>query len=106
MQSCTVLVLKMPLLIQKDKSTFFDESIPQVSDVDFTDMNLSRPLLKAINSLGFTSPTPIQANTIPVALMGKDICACAATGTGGRGKAPIVLLFVVMLPLYGCTHPW
>lgn len=45
-------------------------------------MNLSRPLLKAINELGFSHPTPIQASTVPVALMGKDICACAATGTG------------------------
>ena len=32
--------------------------------------------------LGFTSPTSIQARTIPLALLGKDICACAATGTG------------------------
>ena len=37
---------------------------------------------KAINDLGFSHPTPIQAYTVPVALMGKDICACAATGTG------------------------
>lgn len=83
-----VVVLNREVLnisLWQDRGTFFDESIPQVSDVDFTDMNLSRPLLKAINGLGFTSPTPIQANTIPVALMGKDICACAATGTGGCG---------------------
>jgi superfamily II DNA/RNA helicase len=32
--------------------------------------------------MGFTQPTPIQGATIPVALLGKDICACAATGTG------------------------
>ena len=38
--------------------------------------------LQAINELGFNHPTPIQASTVPVALMGKDICACAATGTG------------------------
>ena len=37
---------------------------------------------KAINDLSFSHPTPIQASTVPVALMGKDICACAATGTG------------------------
>eukprot|EP00731_Ephydatia_muelleri_P026152 Em0018g252a len=84
-----------------DKSTFFDESIPQVSDVDFTDMNLSRPLLKAINGLGFTSPTPIQANTIPVALVGKDICACAATGTG---KTAAFMLPILERLLYRPTH--
>ena len=32
--------------------------------------------------MGFVQPTPIQAATIPVALLGRDVCACAATGTG------------------------
>ena len=30
----------------------------------------------------FVHPTPIQSSTIPVALLGRDICGCAATGTG------------------------
>ncbi|XP_023221975.1 probable ATP-dependent RNA helicase DDX27 [Centruroides sculpturatus] len=45
-------------------------------------MNLSRPLQKALTSMKFIHPTPIQAATIPVALMGRDIYGCAATGTG------------------------
>lgn len=32
--------------------------------------------------MNFVHPTPIQAATIPVALMGRDVCGCAATGTG------------------------
>lgn len=32
--------------------------------------------------MNFVSPTPIQTATIPVALLGRDICGCAATGTG------------------------
>lgn len=64
------------------KENFFEEGPIQFSDMKFTEMNLSRPLLKALNELHFTSPTPIQSAAIPVALMGKDICACAATGTG------------------------
>ena len=36
--------------------------------------------------MNFSTPTPIQAVTIPVALLGKDICACAATGTGMHVK--------------------
>ena len=32
--------------------------------------------------IGYENPTPIQAATVPMALLGKDICACAATGTG------------------------
>ena len=48
----------------------------------FQSMNLSRPLLKAIETLRWGHPTPIQAATIPTALSGRDICGCAATGTG------------------------
>ncbi|XP_037084675.1 probable ATP-dependent RNA helicase DDX27 [Pollicipes pollicipes] len=48
----------------------------------FHEMNLSRPLLKAVTALEYVHPTPIQAATIPVALLGRDICGCAATGTG------------------------
>lgn len=45
-------------------------------------MNLSRPLMRAIGVLGYIYPTPIQSSTIPIALLGRDVCGCAATGTG------------------------
>ncbi|KAL1455845.1 hypothetical protein MTO96_027734, partial [Rhipicephalus appendiculatus] len=48
----------------------------------FQQMNLSRPLLKALTAMNFVYPTPIQSSTIPMALLGRDIYACAATGTG------------------------
>ena len=48
----------------------------------YQDMNLSRPLMKAVNDMEYTTPTPIQQAAIPVCLKGRDICACAATGTG------------------------
>ncbi|KAL3059378.1 hypothetical protein OYC64_011326 [Pagothenia borchgrevinki] len=54
----------------------FDDSLT------FEDMNLSRPILKAITALGFKLPTPIQQACVPVGLLGRDLCACAATGTG------------------------
>ncbi|XP_063833471.1 probable ATP-dependent RNA helicase DDX27 [Ostrinia nubilalis] len=63
-------------------SDFFEEPPPYDDNASFYMMNLSRPLLKAIGTLNFVHPTPIQAATIPIALLGKDICACAATGTG------------------------
>lgn len=61
---------------------FFEDAPPCVADTTFLEMNFSRSLLKAIDSLGYDKPTPIQAATIPVALLGRDICGCAATGTG------------------------
>lgn len=66
-----------------DEKIEFDEA-PQLEGEmnSFYQMNLSRPLMKAIGVLGYTHPTPIQASTIPLALLGRDICGCAATGTG------------------------
>ncbi|HEY8105176.1 MAG TPA: DEAD/DEAH box helicase [Gemmatimonadales bacterium] len=48
----------------------------------FAALKLHPPLLKAIRELGFTRPTPIQAEAIPPALAGRDILACAMTGSG------------------------
>ncbi|PAV79003.1 hypothetical protein WR25_10719 [Diploscapter pachys] len=67
------------------EDSFFDEEIGKSDENDviaFDQMNLSRPILKAVGAAQFTQPTPIQSACIPVALAGRDICACAATGTG------------------------
>ncbi len=58
----------------------------------FLTMNLSRPILKALTSLGFHTPTPIQAATIPVALLGKDIVGNAVTGSGKTAAFIIPML--------------
>ncbi|KCV68094.1 adenosinetriphosphatase [Fonticula alba] len=55
-------------------------------------MNLSRPILRAINALGFSKPTPIQSRAIPVALAGRDICASAVTGSGKTAAFMIPVL--------------
>ncbi|XP_046385363.1 probable ATP-dependent RNA helicase DDX27 [Ischnura elegans] len=67
---------------EDESNEFFDDAPPFDENASFYEMNLSRPLLKAISSMNFSHPTPIQACAIPVALLGRDICACAATGTG------------------------
>jgi len=48
----------------------------------FSTLKLHPSLLKAVKELGFTRPTPIQADAIPPALAGKDVLACAMTGSG------------------------
>jgi ATP-dependent RNA helicase RhlE len=48
----------------------------------FTGFGLDATLLRAIRELGFTRPTPIQAQAIPPAMQGKDVLACAMTGSG------------------------
>ncbi|XP_038900039.1 DEAD-box ATP-dependent RNA helicase 28 [Benincasa hispida] len=48
----------------------------------FMELNLSRPLIRACEALGYAKPTPIQAACIPLALTGRDICGSAITGSG------------------------
>ncbi|MCL4116069.1 UNVERIFIED_CONTAM: hypothetical protein GTU68_063087 [Idotea baltica] len=48
----------------------------------FRDLNLNESLLEAISYMGFVTATPIQEKAIPEILAGKDIMACAQTGTG------------------------
>ncbi|KAL3425929.1 hypothetical protein PVAG01_02720 [Phlyctema vagabunda] len=48
----------------------------------FQAMSLSRPILRGLAAVGFSQPTPIQAKTIPVALLGKDVVGGAVTGSG------------------------
>lgn len=58
----------------------------------FASMNLSRPILKGLANLGFVKPTDIQARTIPVALLGKDICGGAVTGSGKTAAFVVPIL--------------
>ena len=50
--------------------------------LDFSELNLHPTLLRGVNKLGFVTPTPIQSEAIPHALEGRDLLACAATGSG------------------------
>jgi ATP-dependent RNA helicase RhlE len=50
--------------------------------MSFTELNLSPILLKGLAEAGFSEPTPIQAETIPPALAGKDILGLSQTGSG------------------------
>lgn len=50
--------------------------------MDFKDLNLSTPLLNAIDELGYTTPTTIQSKAFSVIMSGRDVCGIAQTGTG------------------------
>lgn len=50
--------------------------------MNFSEMNLIKPILRAIEKEGFTTPSPIQEKTIPLLLEGHDVLGCAQTGTG------------------------
>ncbi|CAB4296146.1 unnamed protein product [Prunus armeniaca] len=68
--------------ISDSKSFFSPSDGASFNANSFMELNLSRPLLRACEKLGYTKPTPIQAACIPLALTGRDICGSAITGSG------------------------
>lgn len=53
-----------------------------LKNMTFADLNLNAPLLKALDELGFVTPTTIQEKAFSVIMSGKDVCGIAQTGTG------------------------
>jgi ATP-dependent RNA helicase RhlE len=60
--------------------------------LNFKQLNVIAPILKALESQGYTHPTPIQQQAIPVALTGRDLLGCAQTGTGKTAAFAIPIL--------------
>src|SRR5450830_927078 len=68
------------------------------TEIHFSDLGLAPELLKALTESGYTKPTPIQAQAIPIALEGGDLMAGAQTGTGKTAAFALPLL-QKLLPL-------
>ncbi|WP_353097767.1 DEAD/DEAH box helicase [Empedobacter brevis] len=58
----------------------------------FSDLNIIQPILNAIDSAGYESPTEIQRQSIPLVLEGDDMIGCAQTGTGKTASFAIPIL--------------
>ena len=58
----------------------------------FATLGLIEPLLRALEALGYKTPTPVQAQAIPAVLAGRDLMAAAQTGTGKTGGFALPLL--------------
>jgi ATP-dependent RNA helicase RhlE len=58
----------------------------------FQNLKLIKPLVLALDKKGYTEPTPIQEQSIPHILAGKDIFGCAQTGTGKTAAFALPLL--------------
>ncbi|MDP4878491.1 MAG: DEAD/DEAH box helicase, partial [Opitutales bacterium] len=53
-----------------------------MTETTFEALPLATPIQRALADKGYTTPSPIQAKAIPVLLEGRDLLACAQTGTG------------------------
>jgi ATP-dependent RNA helicase RhlE len=67
----------------------------------FTDLGLSADILRAVAEQGYDTPTPIQAQAIPLVLEGRDLMAAAQTGTGKTAgfTLPILQLLTTRAPV-------
>ncbi|SDS25915.1 ATP-dependent RNA helicase RhlE [Mucilaginibacter mallensis] len=60
--------------------------------MSFENLNLIEPILRALKTEGYTTPTPIQEQSIPIILQHKDLLGCAQTGTGKTAAFAIPIL--------------
>lgn len=60
--------------------------------MQFNDLKLIEPLLRAVRSEGYTTPSPIQVQAIPFVLEGRDLIGCAQTGTGKTAAFALPIL--------------
>ncbi|GAA1630491.1 DEAD/DEAH box helicase [Georgenia ruanii] len=78
---------------EPDAETAEQDAVPDA--VTFADLGLPADLLAAVSDLGFTTPTDIQAEAIPVLLGGRDVVGIAQTGTGKTAAFGLPLLAAV-----------
>ncbi len=60
--------------------------------MQFQSLDIIEPILKAVREEGYTTPTPIQVQSIPIVLQGSDLLGCAQTGTGKTAAFAIPIL--------------
>ncbi|CUW39082.1 ATP-dependent RNA helicase RhlE [Magnetospirillum sp. XM-1] len=71
------------------------EDGPETATTTFEDLGLGPEILKALAESGYTHPTPIQAQAIPVVLMGRDVLGCAQTGTGKTASFTLPMIEIL-----------
>ena len=63
--------------------------------MEFPDLGLGPDVLRAISEAGYTTPTPIQQQAIPIVLQGRDVMGCAQTGTGKTASFTLPMIEIL-----------
>ena len=78
------------------EATDFDENdSEETPGASFDTLGLPKPVVKAVENVGFETPSPIQAQTIPVLLDGHDVLGLAQTGTGKTAAFALPILSLI-----------
>jgi ATP-dependent RNA helicase RhlE len=64
--------------------------------MQFSELGLAEPIVRSITAEGYSTPTPIQAQAIPLVLAGRDVLGCAQTGTGKTAAFALPILHRLM----------
>jgi superfamily II DNA/RNA helicase len=72
-----------------------EDAEPAPPRVVFADLGLSDELVRAVTEAGYTHPTPIQEQAIPIVLMGRDVLGCAQTGTGKTASFTLPMMDIL-----------
>ncbi len=75
------------------------------NEITFASLNLAQPLMRAIADAGYTKPTPVQAQAIPLVLAGGDLLAGAQTGTGKTAGFTLPILHLLSAKPAANPHP-
>jgi len=81
-----------------------DGSALEYKHMTFNELGLSEEILRAVREQGYSKPTPIQAQAIPVVLEGRDIMAAAETGTGKTAGFTLPILKLLQKEKAGHGH--
>ena len=71
--------------------------------MNFSQLGLAPAQVRSCESLGYTEPTPIQRQGIPVILSGQDLIGCAETGTGKTAAFLLPIIQKITEPIQGAT---
>src|SRR4051812_47661169 len=81
-----------------------EDSFSTKDSVPFSQFKLHPDLLKGLKDLGFVKPTPIQIDAIPPAIEGRDLLACAMTGSGKTAAFLLPILTALIAKPRGTTR--
>lgn len=87
-----VLKLIQKLTSSPTKKSSPTPSQPKKTDVTFASLGLGEAILRAVDAEGYTSPTPIQQQSIEPIIAGRDVLGCAQTGTGKTAAFALPML--------------
>ena len=89
-------MIRPPFPHKRRRATIIRLDPRETSDrMHFSDLGLSDEVLRAVGDAGYTTPTPIQEQAIPIVLTGRDILGCAQTGTGKTASFTLPMIDIL-----------